>query len=339
MMYGQMTAGSWIYIGTQGIVQGTYETFARGRPAALRRGRSRAGWCSRRARRHGRRPAARRDDDDGRLPRRRGRSPRGLPTRLETRATSTRSRPTSSTRSPASASGQDRGEARSIGLVGNAADVYEPACGAAALGPTSSPTRPPRTIRSRLHPARTGSRSRPRPGCARATPTSTSVAPRARWPPRRRDARDADGRAPRVRLRQQPPRARASRAASPDAFDYPGFVPAYIRPLFCEGKGPFRWVALSGDPEDIPRRTRRCSSCSPTTRRCTAGSRWRSERIAFQGLPARICWLGYGERAPGRARASTSSCARGEGEGADRDRPRPPRLRLGRVARTARPRG
>ena len=81
------------------------------------------------------------------------------------------------------------------------------------------------------------------------------------------------------------------------AFDFPGFVPAYIRPLFCEGKGPFRWAALSGDPADIARhRPARCSSCSPTTTTCTAGSAAAQERVAFQGLPARICWLGYGER-------------------------------------------
>ena len=95
-------------------------------------------------------------------------------------------------------------------------------------------------------------------------------------------------------------RAQAQQAGVDDAFDIPGFVPEYIRPLFCEGKGPFRWVALSGDPDDIARdRPRSCSSCSATTRRCAAGSDWRGERVEFQGLPARICWLGYGERARG----------------------------------------
>ena len=80
------------------------------------------------------------------------------------------------------------------------------------------------------------------------------------------------------------------------AFEFPGFVPAYIRPLFCEGKGPFRWVALSGDPKDIAATDRPSSTCSPTTTGCTSGSRGAQERIAFQGLPARICWLGQGER-------------------------------------------
>ena len=82
------------------------------------------------------------------------------------------------------------------------------------------------------------------------------------------------------------------------AFSYPGFVPEYIRPLFCTGKGPFRWAALSGDPERHPRhRPRRRSRSSRTTRGCTAGSRWPQKHVPFQGLPARICWLGYGERA------------------------------------------
>ena len=75
----------------------------------------------------------------------------------------------------------------------------------------------------------------------------------------------------------------AADAGLADAFAFPGFVPAYIRPLFCEGKGPFRWVALSGDPEDIHRTDRKVRELA-------------SERIAFQGLPARICWLGLGER-------------------------------------------
>ena len=81
------------------------------------------------------------------------------------------------------------------------------------------------------------------------------------------------------------------------AFAFPGFVPAYIRPLFCEGKGPFRWAALSGDPADIARTDQAVLDALPRERRaCAAGSRTAQERVAFQGLPARICWLGYGER-------------------------------------------
>ena len=81
------------------------------------------------------------------------------------------------------------------------------------------------------------------------------------------------------------------------AFDFPGFVPAYIRPLFCEGKGPFRWVALSGDPADIARHRPRGARAVPRQRAARALDRgWPARRSRFQGLPARICWLGYGER-------------------------------------------
>jgi len=92
-------------------------------------------------------------------------------------------------------------------------------------------------------------------------------------------------------------RAQAVKAGVKNAFDFPGFVPAYIRPLFCEGKGPFRWVALSGDPQDIARTDKAILAEFPEN---VSLSRWiklASERVAFQGLPARICWLGYGERA------------------------------------------
>jgi urocanate hydratase len=82
-----------------------------------------------------------------------------------------------------------------------------------------------------------------------------------------------------------------------DAFNFPGFVPAYIRPLFCEGKGPFRWVALSGDPEDIYRTDEAVIDLFPHDEHLHRWLRMAREKIPFQGLPARICWLGYGERA------------------------------------------
>ena len=93
-------------------------------------------------------------------------------------------------------------------------------------------------------------------------------------------------------------RAQAQKAGVADAFEIPGFVPEYVRPLFCEGKGPFRWAALSGDPgRHRASPMKRCWSSSPRTRRSPAGSAWPRERVAFQGLPARICWLGLGARA------------------------------------------
>src|SRR2546430_2417295 len=80
------------------------------------------------------------------------------------------------------------------------------------------------------------------------------------------------------------------------AFAYPGFVPAFIRPMFCLGKGPFRWAALSGDPADILATDRAVAQLFPTDERLARWLRLAEDRVAFQGLPARICWLGYGER-------------------------------------------
>jgi urocanate hydratase len=82
-----------------------------------------------------------------------------------------------------------------------------------------------------------------------------------------------------------------------NAFDFPGFVPAYIRPLFCKGKGPFRWVALSGDPEDIYRTDSAVLELFPEDKALARWIKMAQEKVKFQGLPARICWLGYGERA------------------------------------------
>ena len=92
-------------------------------------------------------------------------------------------------------------------------------------------------------------------------------------------------------------RGQALKAGLKNAFDFPGFVPAYIRPLFCEGKGPFRWVALSGDEEDIFKTDEIIVKLFPGDKPLGRWIKMARERIAFQGLPARICWLGYGERA------------------------------------------
>jgi urocanate hydratase len=92
-------------------------------------------------------------------------------------------------------------------------------------------------------------------------------------------------------------RAQAKKAGVKNAFDIPGFVPEYIRPLFCEGRGPFRWVALSGDPEDIARTDKLALELFAENQTLSRWMKLAKERIQFQGLPARICWLGYGERA------------------------------------------
>ena len=92
-------------------------------------------------------------------------------------------------------------------------------------------------------------------------------------------------------------RQRAFDQGVKNAFDFPGFVPAYIRPLFCEGKGPFRWVALSGDPEDIYRTDEAVAELFPEDEHLQRWLKMAREKVPFQGLPSRICWLGYGERA------------------------------------------
>src|SRR5918911_3100443 len=97
-------------------------------------------------------------------------------------------------------------------------------------------------------------------------------------------------------------RDEARKAGYDRAFAYPGFVPAYIRPLFCEGKGPFRWAALSGDPADIAATDRAVLDLFPDNEPLARWIRMAGERVAFQGLPARICWLGDGGRGPGRPR-------------------------------------
>ena len=130
-----------------------------------------------------------------------------------------------------------------------------------------------------------------------------------------------------------------------DAFDFPGFVPAYIRPLFCRGIGPFRWAALSGDPEDIYRTDAKVKELIPDDPHLHNWLDMARERIKFQGLPARICWVGLGQRHR-LGLAFNEMVASRRAEGADRDRPRPSRQRLGRQpeprdrgdARTARTR-
>ena len=124
-------------------------------------------------------------------------------------------------------------------------------------------------------------------------------------------------------------RGEAKAAGYADAFAFPGFVPAYIRPLFCRGNGPFRWAALSGDPQDIAVTDAALLEAFPDNEMVTRWIRMAGEKVHFQGLPCRICWLEYGERAKAGADLQRAGAHR-QGQGAHRHRPRPPRLRLGR---------
>ena len=293
-MYGQMTAGSWIYIGTQGILQGTYECFAE--IARRRFGGSLAGTITldRGPRRDGRRAAAGGDDERRRRPLHRGRSRAG--SSGGSRPATSTSRPTTST-TRSLAAGRPSGERRalSVGLAGNAAEVVPELLrrGFDADVVTDQTERP--RPAGRLRPGRALA-GRGRRASRALTPTSTSAGPARRWPPT----------APRWSASRTPARRSSTTATAcareaqlggfERAFDYPGFVPAYIRPLFCEGKGPFRWAALSGDPADIAATDRAVLEEFPDDEALARWIRMAGERIAFQGLPARICWLGYGER-------------------------------------------
>mgnify|MGYP002622218363 CR=1 FL=1 len=292
MMYGQMTAGSWIYIGTQGILQGTYETFA---SAATRHfGGSLAGTITVTAGlggMGGAQPLAVKlaggvaicvEIDPHRIER-----------RLETRYLDTVA---GSLEEAIATAREAKGEGRalSIGLLGNAAEVL------------------PRMVKIGFTPQlvtdQTSAHDPMWGYIPIARPDEDINATRAKRPEdylqRARDGMVAHVQA--ILTMQERGaiafdygnnlRAQAKIGGLEGAFGYPGFVPAFIRDSFCEGRGPFRWCALSGDPEDIAVTDRALLELFPHDQRLQQWLGWAGEQIAFQGLPARICWLGYRER-------------------------------------------
>jgi urocanate hydratase len=293
IMYGQMTAGSWIYIGTQGILQGTYETFG-----ALAR---QHGWGTLEGRlvvtaglgeMGGAQPLAVTmnqgvviavEVDPWRARR-----------RLKLRQVDTIARDLDAAIAEALEC-KRAGRPRSIALVGNAAEVL------------------PEMQRRRLVPDVVTDQTSAHDvmhGYIPAGLTLKQAAALRRRKPQEYERRAMDSMAAHVRAilkwRKQGVvafdygnnlRQRALDRGVKDAFSYPGFVPAYIRPLFCEGQGPFRWVALSGDAEDIYRTDRAVMELFPDNAHLHRWLKMAREQVAFQGLPARICWLGYGERA------------------------------------------
>ena len=328
-MYGQMTAGLVDLHRHAGNPAGHLRVLRRDRPQALRRHAGRHDHAHRRAGRDGRRAAAGRDDERrrGAVHRRRPAACRAarrdpLPRRGR-RLCRGRGRPLRARPTRAAA-------ALSVGLVGNAADVLPAPAARSASPPTSSPTRRAPTTRSAtcptdLTPEADSELARRRSGRARPP------GPRAAWPPTARRWSGSSTAAPRCSTTATACAPRPSSAASTAPSTTPGFLPAYIRPLFCEGKGPFRWVALSGDPADIAATDRAVLEEFPDDEGLHRWIHLAGERVAFQGLPARICWLGYGERH--RLGLRFNEMVRtGEVSGADRDRPRPPRLRLGGIA-------
>lgn len=289
MMYGQMTAGSWIYIGTQGIVQGTYETFAEmGRQHyggdlkgrwILTAGLGGMGGAQPLAAVMAGAHCIAIEVQESRIEKR-------LETRyLDRRATSI---------DEALEIIRAADEPTSVGLLGNAAEII-PDMLARGIRPDAL------TDQTSAHDPANG-----------YCPAGWSV---AKWQEMRERDPAAVAHAARISIARHVEamlsfkdmgvptfdygnniRQEAKDTGVTHAFDFPGFVPAYVRPLFCRGIGPFRWAALSGDPEDIYRTDQRVKELIPDDPHLHRWLDMARERIAFQGLPARICWVGLGQR-------------------------------------------
>ena len=290
-MYGQMTAGSWIYIGTQGILQGTFETFAA--VADKRFGGTLAGTITLTAGlggMGGAQPLAVTmndgvaiciDVDDSRIKRRI--EHRYLDVQadsLDHAVSSPSRRATPGSRCPS-------------GCWATRPRCSRP-CSSRTRRSTSSPTRPPRT--TRCPTCRSASRSPTGTTLRSVTPEGFTKDAQASMAAHVRAMVEFQDKGAEVFDYGNSIRDEARKGGYDRAFEFPGFVPAYIRPLFCEGKGPFRWAALSGDPADIAATDRAILELFPDNERLHKWITMAGERVAFQGLPARICWLGYGER-------------------------------------------
>ncbi|MCU7722763.1 urocanate hydratase [Actinoplanes sp. KI2] len=290
-MYGQMTAGSWIYIGTQGILQGTYETFAA--VAAKRFGGSLAGTLTLTAGcggMGGAQPLAVTmnggvclivDVDRTRLQR-----------RVDTRYLDVIADDLDDAIKRARAA-KSKKSAISIGVVGNAAVVF--------------PELRQRGVEIDIVTDQTSAHDP-----LSYIPVGVDLADAAEYARTKPDEFTDRARASMARHVAamvgflddgaevfdygNSIRGEAKLGGFERAFDFPGFVPAYIRPLFAEGKGPFRWAALSGDPKDIAATDKAVLDLFPDNEALARWIKLAGERVAFQGLPARICWLGYGER-------------------------------------------
>jgi urocanate hydratase len=291
IMYGQMTAGSWIYIGTQGILQGTYETLA---SLAQQRG-----WGSLKGKfvltaglggMGGAQPLAITMNEGV-----------GLVVEVDPEQAKWRKEigyldMVSNDLEEALTlvlEAKEKEIPRSVGLIGNAAEIY------------------PALLRSNTLPDVVTDQT---PAHDFLMYVPVGMSPAAADDLRKKDPKEYAKRSVQSMTEHVQAmldfqkqgvevfdygnniRQRAFDNGLKDAFDFPGFVPAYIRPLFCEGKGPFRWVALSGDPEDIYRTDEAVMELFPKDEHLIRWMKMARERVPFQGLPARICWLGYGER-------------------------------------------
>jgi urocanate hydratase len=292
IMYGQMTAGSWIYIGTQGILQGTYETL--GSLARLR------GWPSLKGKfvltaglggMGGAQPLAITMNEGV-----------GLIVEVDTARAQRRMQigyvdtvvDNLEEGMTLVDEARDQGKPLSVGLIGNASEVYSELALRGVIPDVVTDQTPAHDVLMYvpvgLNVAQAETLRKDDPAeYARQSMQSMARHVEAMLAFKSGGAEVFDyGN----NLRQ-----RAYDYGVSQAFEFPGFVPAYIRPLFCEGKGPFRWVALSGDPEDIYRTDEAIMELFPEDEHLHRWLKLAREKIPFQGLPARICWLGYGERA------------------------------------------
>jgi urocanate hydratase len=292
MMYGQMTAGSWIYIGTQGILQGTYETFAAcGRQHFGGTLKGKLVVTAGLGGMGGAQPLA------ATLA---GATFLGIdvdPTRIQKRVDTRYLDKMTHDYEEAIrwvTEAKAKGEAISVGLVGDAGDI---------LG---------RLLQDEITPDVLTDQTSAHDPLNGYVPNGLTLQEADEL--RKKDPRDYEERAissmarhvyRMLALKERGAivfdygnniREFARQGGVENAFDFPGFVPAYIRPLFCEGKGPFRWVALSGDPEDIYTTDQALKEAFPENTHLINWLNAARERVAFQGLPARICWLGMGER-------------------------------------------
>ena len=291
-MYGQMTAGSWIYIGTQGILQGTFETFAA--VADKRFDGTLAGTITVTAGlggMGGAQPLAVTMNDgvviciecD----------PARIQRRIDHRYLDVQA-PSLEEAVRMAVEARDERRPLSIGVLGNAAVMLPRAARDGRADRHRH--RPDLGARPAVLPA--GRRRLRGLGAASAprTRSASPSGPRSRWPTHVRAMVEFQDKGAEVFDYGNSIRDEARKGGYDRAFEFPGFVPAYIRPLFCEGKGPFRWAALSGDPADIAATDRAILELFPDNERLRKWITMAGERVHFQGLPARICWLGYGER-------------------------------------------
>jgi urocanate hydratase len=291
IMYGQMTAGSWIYIGTQGILQGTYETLA---SLAQQRG-----WGSLKGKfvltaglggMGGAQPLAITMNEGV-----------GLVVEVDPEQAKWRKEigyldMVSDDLEEALTlvlEAKEKEIPRSVGLIGNAAEIYPALLRSNTLPDVVTDQTPAHDflmyVPAGMSPAAADElrKKDPKEYAKRSVQSMTEHV---------QAMLDFQKQGVEVFDYGNNIRQRAFDNGLKDAFDFPGFVPAYIRPLFCEGKGPFRWVALSGDPEDIYRTDEAVMELFPEDEHLIRWMKMAREWVPFQGLPARICWLGYGER-------------------------------------------